>query len=695
VLVAIVATLGIVTVVSTRAANATRAQALDRAAELVTVLLDRREQGLARAAAVFVQNPIFRALVLDESVDDLNDQSMEGAERTGATWVQIVNARGERLAKSDDPAAPRVSLTGSALIARALGGELASGIGASGDSLLLQVIAVPVVVPGATAAQTVGAFMAAQVIDSALAAEVRRATDTDVVFYVSDTAQRAHVAASSLGARREVQELVERATLAMRTGDGREATTTDSTARSETESATDAAPAASAEARFDGTVDGVAYVARAVVLRTAGGEALGGFLALRARDADLAPFIALRRWIFLAGLLSLTLGAVISFLVARSIAGPVLDIAAATRRAAEGDYNAHIAFRSGDEIGALADAVRTMLADLREKYALVKLLQASTPREAHLLSRLDSRAALREKSGADAGELSRAGAAEMTGDEVIGTGMLVSNRYEIRSTLGTGGAGIVYKAFDHELQEVIALKTLHPSTAAQDPTAIERLKSEIRLARSIAHRGVVRTYDLGESNGHYFLTMEYVAGTPLSDLIARAGKLPQSAVFSIARQLARALEVAHEQGIIHRDIKPQNLMVQPDGTLKVMDFGIARLATRAAGVTQVGTVVGTVEYMAPEQILDGNVDARADLYACGVVLYECLTGRLPHEITNPMALVARFMAKAEVTDPAAIEPGVPRELSALVMRLLAIEPSERTESAAQLHEELVRAEART
>ena len=119
----------------------------------------------------------------------------------------------------------------------------------------------------------------------------------------------------------------------------------------------------------------------------------------------------------------------------------------------------------------------------------------------------------------------------------------------------------MYKAVDRELSEVVALKTFHPETIEHDPTALERLKSEIRLARRAAHRGVVRTYDLGESEGSYFLTMEYVAGTPLSDLLARDGRLPVPAIVSIARQLARALEVAHEQGIIHRDIKPQNIMV--------------------------------------------------------------------------------------------------------------------------------------
>jgi eukaryotic-like serine/threonine-protein kinase len=632
----------ILTVIATRTANTASDQALDRAAHLVTVLLDGREQSLARAASVFVQNPIFRSLVLADNTDDLRDQSSEGAERTGATWVQIVNGKGERLAKSDDMTAPRVSLTGSALIARALGGEVATGFGASADSLLLQVVAVPVAVPSASGEQPVGAFMAAQVIDSALAAEVKEATATDVVFYVLDTMHVPHVAASTLGSERDIEDLVRRATKASGAG------------------------LPDSVSRFDVTLAGDAFVGRSVVVRSAGGDALGGFLALRSRDAELAPFIALRRWIVFAGLLSLLLGTGVAYLIARSIAGPVLELASATRRAAEGDYDAEVPTTARDEVGELAVAVRAMLADLREKRTLVSLLQV-TP----------SPAVTRAVEGAPA----------------IEPGSVVAGRYEIRSVLGVGGAGVVYKAFDRELSEVVALKTLHADSVAQDTAAIERLKSEIRLARRIAHRGVVRTYDLGESAGMYFLTMEYVSGTVLSELLDRDKRLPVPAVFSIARQLARALEVAHEQGIIHRDIKPQNIILQPDGTLKVMDFGIARLAVRTTALTQVGMAVGTPGYMAPEQLMDGDVDARADLYACGAVLYECLTGQLPYDPSNPALMIGRIVSGAPVPLPYQVNPDVPKALSTLVMRLLASDAANRTQSAEALHAELVAAES--
>ena len=259
--------------------------------------------------------------------------------------------------------------------------------------------------------------------------------------------------------------------------------------------------------------------------------------------------------------------------------------------------------------------------------------------------------------------------------------------------LGEGGTGVIYKAVDNELGEVIAIKTLRPGLVAADPTALERLKSEIRLARRLSHRNVVRIHDFGELGGIHFITMELVNGTSITQLIQRQGRIPIAGTLSIARQLFRALQAAHEEGIIHRDIKPHNLMLQPDGVLKVMDFGVARLVRRAsAGLTQVGMVVGTPEYMAPEQLLDEDVDVRADLYATGVVLYECLTGRRPVESDSVVTLIAKLLAEDPVP-PTTINPDVPDELSSIVMRLLERDRDRRPPSALVLHEMLARVEA--
>lgn len=264
-------------------------------------------------------------------------------------------------------------------------------------------------------------------------------------------------------------------------------------------------------------------------------------------------------------------------------------------------------------------------------------------------------------------------------------GELFDNRYQILRVVGRGGMGRVYKARDRELGEDVAIKLLRGEILGDDPTIVERFKTEIRLARRISHRNVVRTHDLGEADGAYYVTMEYVEGITVRDLIDMRGHLSASSTLGIAQQLAASLAVAHEQGVIHRDIKPQNLLLDPDGVLKVMDFGIARLAARTSALTQAGMVIGTPAYMAPEQLLAEEVDARSDLYAAGVVLYECLTGTLPFEGGSPIALIAKVLHTVP-TPPAERDAAIPPSLSSLVMRLLDKEPSGRPASANELCE---------
>jgi CheY-like chemotaxis protein len=262
------------------------------------------------------------------------------------------------------------------------------------------------------------------------------------------------------------------------------------------------------------------------------------------------------------------------------------------------------------------------------------------------------------------------------------TGQLFGGRYEILEEVGRGGLGMVYRALDRELGEQVAVKTLHPELV-RDPGLIERFKSEIRLARHISDKHVVRTHDFGERDGVYYLTMEYVEGITVRELLDTRGRLGVAPTLAIAVQLAQSLAAAHEQGVIHRDIKPQNLLLDAGGILKVMDFGVARLADRTSGLTEVGVLVGTPSYMAPEQLLGDEIDERIDLYAVGVVLFECLTGRLPFESASAVTLIAR-MLREEPPAPALLNPEIPPALGALVLRLLSKERERRPASALEL-----------
>lgn len=266
------------------------------------------------------------------------------------------------------------------------------------------------------------------------------------------------------------------------------------------------------------------------------------------------------------------------------------------------------------------------------------------------------------------------------------TGERLGQRYEILAELGRGGMGTVYRARDIELDEEIAIKTLRPELVT-DTTLLARFKDEIRLARRLSHQNIVRTHDFGEWSGVYFLTMEYVEGITVRELLDTRGRLGISSTLAIATQLAQSLAVAHAHGVIHRDIKPQNLLLDAAGVLKVMDFGVARLAERSTSITEAGLVVGTPAYMPPEQLMGEKVDARSDLYAAGVVLYECLTGQLPFEASSVVSLVAKLLSQ-EAQPPLTVNPEVPPALSALVVQLLAKKPEGRVQSAAELVERL-------
>lgn len=638
--------LGAILLLTYRSASRTADQSVNRALgstrELVATQLSERGKSLRRNAETFVDGPDFRSLIETKKSNDVLDQSQEAADRIGADWVQITDALGVRLAKSDQPGAPADTLSASALIGTALEGTSTTGYGNPTDTTLIQAVAVPILSAGN---RVIGTLMAAKALDGAFAASIRAGSDVDVVFFALDPDGKPHVAASTVGHSAGVAALV--ADLAITP-----------------------APGDSAAMRVEPIIDGQRFVAVGSKLLSAAGRPVGGVAVLRSRDREFAAFNRLRNIILLGGLAGLVIAGLLSFGIARQVTRPVDQLVEATRRAADGDYSADITVRATGEIGTLADAFRSMLADLREKQSLVEFLSAaSNPSDAKTVQ-------------IEAMRRSMQVAAQEAG---VTPGTRFAIRYDVKELLGVGGMGSVFKAVDTQLGDVIAIKTLKEDILSRDPLALERFKSEIRLARRISHRNVVRTHDLGEYGGVYFITMEYVEGKSLKQLIRERGRLPVPVTLTIAKQLCRALEVAHEQGVIHRDIKPHNMVVEPDGVLKVMDFGIARLATRGEGMTQAGTVVGTPEYMAPEQLLGSEIDARADIYSAGCVIYECLTGAPPLTAENQYTLVAKLLEETPVP-PGQLNPDVPLALSELVLRALAKNPHDRPQSATELHD---------
>jgi tetratricopeptide (TPR) repeat protein/predicted Ser/Thr protein kinase len=269
-------------------------------------------------------------------------------------------------------------------------------------------------------------------------------------------------------------------------------------------------------------------------------------------------------------------------------------------------------------------------------------------------------------------------------------GALFGGRYEIIGVLGQGGMGAVYKARDRELDRLIALKVIRPELA-NDPAILQRFKQELILSRNITHKNVVRIYDLGEAEGIRFISMEYVDGEDLRMLLRRAGKFSPKDAIAVVEQVCRALDSAHSEGVIHRDLKPQNIMRDQHGRIVVMDFGLAR-SLGDAGMTQTGAVVGTLEYMSPEQALGTTLDQRSDIFSAGLIFYELLTGKAPYKAETAIASLMK-RTREDARPASDVDASVPKSLSAIVSRCLEREPANRYHSAVELLQQLTAWEA--
>ncbi|HEX3819282.1 MAG TPA: tetratricopeptide repeat protein, partial [Candidatus Sulfotelmatobacter sp.] len=264
-------------------------------------------------------------------------------------------------------------------------------------------------------------------------------------------------------------------------------------------------------------------------------------------------------------------------------------------------------------------------------------------------------------------------------------GDVLGGRYEILQLLGEGGMGAVYKAMDRELDRPVALKLIRPELAA-NPSMLARFKQELLLAHQVTHKNVIRIYDLGDADGVKFITMEFVEGEDLRALIHEHKKFSPEQAVEITQQICRALEAAHAVGVIHRDLKPQNVMRDSSGRILVMDFGLAR-TLEGDGMTQTGALVGTMEYMSPEQALAKNLDQRSDLFTLGLILYELLTGVTPFRADSAIASLLRRTSERAI--PVSDHDGtIPAELSNIVSKCLEREPNLRYQSASDLLRDL-------
>jgi serine/threonine protein kinase/Tfp pilus assembly protein PilF len=272
-----------------------------------------------------------------------------------------------------------------------------------------------------------------------------------------------------------------------------------------------------------------------------------------------------------------------------------------------------------------------------------------------------------------------------TPKEELTTGSTFAGRYQIIEELGKGGMGRVYRALDKELNEEVAIKLIKPEIA-KDKKTIGRFKNELKIARRISHRNVGRMYELMEDRGSHFITMEYVPGEDLKSFIRRTAPLSIARTLSIAKQVCQGLIEAHRLGVVHRDLKPQNVMIDQEGNARIMDFGIAR-SLEAKGITGAGVMIGTPEYMSPEQVEGKEVDRRSDIYSLGVILYEMVTGEVPFRGETPFVVGVKHKTERP-TAPREINEQVSVDLNRLILKCLSKDRIERYQTAEDLLSQL-------
>ena len=268
-------------------------------------------------------------------------------------------------------------------------------------------------------------------------------------------------------------------------------------------------------------------------------------------------------------------------------------------------------------------------------------------------------------------------------------GSTFADRFQVIEELGKGGMGEVYKVFDKKIKEKVALKLLNPEIAA-DEKAIERFRNELKYARKISHRNVCRMFDLSEEEGTQYIIMEYVPGEDLKGTIRRVGLLSIGKAISISKQVCEGLAEAHRLGVVHRDLKPQNIMVDREGNARIMDFGIAR-SIKTKGITGTGVMIGTPDYMSPEQVEGKEVDHRSDIYALGVILYEMVTGGVPFEGDTPLSVIVKHKNEAP-PNPKEVNAQIPIDLSRMILRCLEKDKERRYQKTEDILSELIKIE---
>ncbi len=655
-------TLAFTTVQADRLARSTIDAGLKETRDVWQTIQTDRFNKLRLGVRVLANDPYFKAAIGERDQNTTLDSLGERGQDLAADFMMATDPAGKLIARTDRPSDTGDDLSADAIVKRALEGEDSASLWLQGDQLFTAVA-----VPMQTGPELVGVLVAGYRLSEAVASQIHKLTHSDIAFLVRPPAEPEKLAVSSLGPREPAlaQAL--------------------------------ALPAmAQADAPFEIDLAAERHIGIRIPLKSATGEVVGAALALRSLSAETVSFRRFRNSLVSVSLGVMALGLVAAWLAAAQITGPVRKLVGLVERIRDGSYTGAVAVQGRDEIGVLARAFNALAADLREKDQMINFLRDG-------MTDMRKGAGATTHGGTPPGGSGAGGSGAPAGADTPTVpiqatkgaspqrGEVFADRYEILGTLGKGGMGVVYRARDRRLDEVVALKLLRPEALATDPTLLDRFKQELKLARRITHRNVLRTHDFDEAGGVAYISMEYLEGVTLKELIRNRGALPLGVGLSIAKQMCYGLGAAHETGVVHRDIKPQNMLILPEtGELKIMDFGISRVSSLepgTSGLTTAGTVMGTPDYMPPEQAQGRPADFRSDLYSLAVVFFETFTGKLPFKADNPMAVVVAHIQQP-APKPRSVNPKLSPELEALILKGLAKDPAKRWQTTDQLLEAL-------
>jgi len=428
---------------------------------------------------------------------------------------------------------------------------------------------------------------------------------------------------------------------------------------------------------FTLNLNGGAALGKSGELRAPNGEMVGHYVTLKSIRKEMTPFRRLLQGTLGIGGLAILLMIPLSIAATRRVVNPVNHLVKAIGEVREGHYNEdRIQIQSQDEIGVMADAFKNMVRELREQRELIRFLERSVQQVENETFNSET-LALNATGPITPSRIGPALRSAMKKGGALPAGFVLGDRYEILKVVGRGGMGVVYKARDRTLDEVVAIKMLH----VDDLVQADILKKETKLARKVTHRNIVRIFDLGELEGIQFLSMEFVQGTTLKRVMRKVSRIPLSIGLRVVRSMCQGLAAAHEQGIIHGDIKPENVIINNSGEVKIMDFGVARVAK--GEVREEKTVTGTPAYMPPEQFEGEPLTHRADIYSLGVMMYEMFTGKLPFVADNVVEIYKKH--KLERPMPMHhLNPRVSKELDKVVVTAMSKEPDGRFESTLEL-----------